>query len=242
MSLGDKFREEEELKKAFDELDGKKTEKQLMLLMDYISMSIKQGEIYSPVKKSELIKNSAASLAQIKGLEKKGILKIFDKVTSRLASYDPEASASDIDLNDAQKAAFTETHEAFENHEVALLHGVTSSGKTEIYIRLIKEALSEGKQVLYLLPEIALTTQIINRLRKYFGDMVGVYHSRYNEHERVEIWNRVNITDDAVQIKKYSVILGARSALFLPFSRLGLIIVDEEHDTSYQTGRPCSQV
>ena len=238
VSLGDKFREEEELKKAFDELDGKKTEKQLMLLMDYISMSIKQGEIYSPVKKSELIKNSAASLAQIKGLEKKGILKIFDKVTSRLASYDPEASASDIDLNDAQKAAFTETHEAFENHEVALLHGVTSSGKTEIYIRLIKEALSEGKQVLYLLPEIALTTQIINRLRKYFGDMVGVYHSRYNEHERVEIWNRVNITDDAVQIKKYSVILGARSALFLPFSRLGLIIVDEEHDTSYKQADP----
>jgi primosomal protein N' (replication factor Y) len=120
-----------------------------------------------------------------------------------------------------------------------LLHGVTSSGKTELYIKLIRETIDQGKQVLYLLPEIALTTQIINRLRRYFGDRVGVYHSRFNEQERVEIWNRVIDVPLATEApQKYDIILGARSAVFLPFPRLGLVIVDEEHDTSFKQNDP----
>lgn len=121
--------------------------------------------------------------------------------------------------------------------DVVLLHGVTSSGKTEIYVKLIEDAISEGKQVLYLLPEIALTTQIINRLRKYFGDAVGVYHSKFNENERVEIWNDVLGSTKSLN-PKYKLIVGARSALFLPFSNLGLVIVDEEHDTSFKQYDP----
>jgi len=120
--------------------------------------------------------------------------------------------------------------------DVVLLHGVTSSGKTEIYVKLIEQAISEGKQVLYLLPEIALTTQIINRLRKYFGETVGVYHSKFNENERVEVWNNVlNLKSD---ISNFKLVIGARSALFLPFSNLGLVIVDEEHDTSFKQYDP----
>ena len=118
------------------------------------------------------------------------------------------------------------------------MHGVTSSGKTEIYIKLINEYISQGKQVLYLLPEIALTTQIINRLRKYFGDKIGVYHSRYNENEKAEIWYKVLNNYNIKKEVKYQVILGARSAVFLPFSNLGLIIVDEEHDSSYKQYEP----
>jgi primosomal protein N' (replication factor Y) (superfamily II helicase) len=137
--------------------------------------------------------------------------------------------------------------------DVVLLHGVTSSGKTEIYVKLIEEVIAKGKQVLYLLPEIALTTQIINRLRKYFGDAVGVYHSKFNENERVEVWNNVlrsskhevqsskfeELNDNSkAEASKYKLIIGARSALFLPFSNLGLVIVDEEHDTSFKQYDP----
>lgn len=236
--LEDNYKDENELKNLFDELEGKKTEKQLLLLMDYISMTIRKGEIYSEIKKTDLIKNSAASLSQLKALERKKVLKVYDKVTSRLSSYDPEAAVSDITFNDAQNKALEDIQQAFADNTVALLHGVTSSGKTEIYIHLIREAISEGRQVLYLLPEIALTTQIINRLRKYFGDLVGVYHSRYNEHERVEVWNRVNENGLHNDNSKYPIILGARSALFLPYAKLGLIIVDEEHDSSFKQTDP----
>jgi primosomal protein N' (replication factor Y) len=128
--------------------------------------------------------------------------------------------------------------------DVVLLHGVTSSGKTEIYVKLIEEAFSKGKQVLYLLPEIALTTQIINRLRKYFGDAVGVYHSKFNENERVEVWNKVishkpkHEGQEEESNSEFRLLIGARSALFLPFSDLGLVIVDEEHDTSFKQYDP----
>ena len=236
--LYEKYLNEEELKKLFDMLESKRTEKQLVLLMDYISITARKGDLYGSLKKQELIRNSAASLAQLKALEKKGIFKVVDKVTSRLASYDAQAPVSDIELSIAQIDALRDVNEVFNQGEVALLHGVTSSGKTEIYIKLIHDVISQGKQVLYLLPEIALTTQIINRLRKYFGDAVGVYHSRYNEHERVEIWNRVNEAGFTDGQARYSIILGARSALFLPFSKLGLVIVDEEHDTSFKQADP----
>ena len=119
-----------------------------------------------------------------------------------------------------------------------LLHGITSSGKTEMYIKLINETIHAGKQVLYLLPEIALTSQIINRLRKYFGEKIGVYHSRYNESERAEVWYNVLGRDQAAGATDFDIILGARSALFLPFKNLGLVIVDEEHDTSFKQYDP----
>ena len=127
-----------------------------------------------------------------------------------------------------------EIHEGFEENKVCLLHGVTGSGKTEIYVELIQESLDQGKQVLFLLPEIALTTQLIQRLSAYFGEQIGVYHSKFNQNERVEIWNHVLNNDP----NKFRIILGARSSIFLPFQDLGLIIVDEEHESSYKQYDP----
>jgi primosomal protein N' (replication factor Y) len=153
---------------------------------------------------------------------------------SRLPIFFREKAPSVIELSSYQEKAFTSIQQQFEFFNTVLLHGVTGSGKTEIYIKLIQEEIDKGKQVLYLLPEIALTTQIINRLRKYFGNKVGVYHSRFNESERVEIWQEVLSRDES----SYQIIIGARSALFLPFYNLGLIIVDEEHDVSYKQFEP----
>ena len=135
-----------------------------------------------------------------------------------------------------QEEAYSGIKQSFNTNNVVLLHGVTSGGKTEVYIKLISDTIKEGKQVLYMLPEIALTTQIISRLRKYFGEEVGVYHSRYSQNERVEVWNNVVGCDDTHT--KYKIILGPRSSLFLPFDNLGLIIVDEEHDSSYKQYDP----
>ncbi len=139
-------------------------------------------------------------------------------------------------LSNAQSVAFDSIKTQFKEKDIVLLHGVTSSGKTEIYIHLIEEQLKMGKQVLYMLPEIALTTQIIHRLKKkHFGDVTGVYHSRFSDAEKVEIWKKV--AEDDTQ-NSYRLILGVRSSLFLPFSNLGLIIVDEEHDGSYKQHDP----
>jgi len=173
-------------------------------------------------------------------VKKKGIFVSFDKTSSRFESVDAPSSASEIQLTSHQEQALSKIRESFDNHDVTLLHGITSSGKTEIYIKLIEEMLLKDKQVLYLLPEIALTSHIINRLRKYFGSKVGIYHSKYNENERVEVWNNVlnHAGDGPEALRKTPVILGARSALFLPFADLGLIIVDEEHDTSFKQMDP----
>lgn len=230
---GEVFEDEAELKEVFEKLE-KRAFKQLQILMAYLQMT--QEENASPdINKKALLKVAGASDAQLKELVKKGIFSLesrsVSRLTGKLASQDPE----DIAFNDAQLAAIEEIKSGFEEKEVCLLHGVTSSGKTEIYIHLMAEAIKEGKQVLYLLPEIALTTQIIHRLQKFFGNKVGVYHSRYNERERVEIWKKVQTedTDD-----RYDIVLGARSAVFLPFDNLGLVIVDEEHDQSYKQYDP----
>ena len=137
-------------------------------------------------------------------------------------------------LSQSQSLALDEIHMAFEEDKVAMLHGVTGSGKTEIYVQLIQEHLDLGQQVLFLLPEIALTTQLIQRLSAYFGEQIGVYHSKFNQNERIEIWNHV-LNDD---MNKYRIILGARSSIFLPYRNLGLIIVDEEHESSYKQYDP----
>ena len=232
--LSEKYKDEKELQTLFDKLE-KRAFKQVEVLMAYISLSGFGKEGVKEVKNSALthaVKNASSAIA---ALVKKGVFESYKKQTSRLTNYSATQKPEDIVFSEYQKTAIEEIEKAFEEKDVALFHGVTSSGKTEIYIKLINDALKKGKQVLYLLPEIALTTQIINRLKKYFGATVGVYHSKYNEQERVEIWNSVLNGDKK---SKYRIILGPRSALFLPYSNLGLIIVDEEHDQSYKQFTP----
>ena len=183
-----------------------------------------------PVKKAILLKNTGATQSVIIALIKKKIIESQNIKTGRLLSFGNNKEPLK-GLSVKQSEVLKEIISEFSNQDVVLLHGVTSSGKTEIYIHLIEEQLKAGKQVLYLLPEIALTTQIIERLRRHFGDLTGIYHSGFSDAERVEIWNRVASGG-------YRLILGVRSSLFLPFSDLGLVIVDEEHDTSYKQHDP----
>ena len=237
--LTEAFRDETEMNAVMDKLN-KKAFKQLQVLMAFISLSRCYSGNEKEVLKPDLLKTPGASAAQLGGLIKKGILESYTRNVSRLLHNDAIASPDDVLLAPNQQLAFEEIRAHLDvNKNIVLLKGVTSSGKTEIYIRLINEVILKGKQVLFLLPEIALTTQIIQRLQKYFGASVGVYHSRYNESERVEIWNKANrpLAGQAEQ-QPYKILLGARSALFLPFTDLGLIIVDEEHDTSYKQNDP----
>ncbi len=200
--------------------------KQMELLLSYLHLMKTQGE----VTKADLLKKSGASDAQLKGLSEKGIL-IPEKKNIDRMSYLPRSITIDFELSAAQKKALADTRDGLEKHHVCLLHGVTSSGKTQVYIKLIEQMVREGNQVLYLLPEIALTSQIIRRLQKHFGGYIGIYHSKFSQNERIEIWNKIRKGE-------LKVVLGARSSLFLPFSNLRLIIVDEEHDTSYKQQEP----
>lgn len=165
----------------------------------------------------------------IKAMEKKGILESYEQEISRLPGYEEEA-VEISELSEAQETALAQLRKQLEEHPAALLHGVTGSGKTRLYVELIQETIRQGKQALYLLPEIALTTQIIDRLQKVFGDQIAVYHSRLNNNERVEVWRSV--------LEGKPVVLGPRSSLFLPFKELGLVVVDEEHDNSYKQQDP----
>jgi primosomal protein N' (replication factor Y) len=221
------------IKELFDEL-SRKAFRQLQALMVYISLAKDLPE----VKKSDLLKNREVTANSLQALVKKGVFLAQEVEASRLARSQAISLPSSINLSLHQKRALDDIERIFEEKDVILLHGITSSGKTELYIKLIDLALQDNKQVLYLLPEIALTSQIINRLRKYFGDKVGVYHSRYSDNERVEIWNHCLDQAMGKDSGRFQVILGARSSLFLPFSKLGLIIVDEEHDTSYKQFDP----
>ena len=184
------------------------------------------------ITREELMNTSGANLQTIKSLQEKGFLETYEVEVGRL-NHGGEPHPENIkQLNEAQQEAFNQILFSFMKKNVTLLHGVTSSGKTEIYIHLIQRELDQHRQVLYLLPEIALTVQMMDRLRHVFGNRLGIYHSKYSDAERVEIWQK--------QLSKnpYDVILGARSAVFLPFQRLGLIIVDEEHETSYKQQDP----
>ena len=206
---------------------NKKSEKQFNLLLAFISLIREQQLNYhSGLKKSDLIKKANVSSAVLRGMIKNKILLEKNIEKSRLIDFDSIQKTEEIKLSPVQEKKLAEIKTQFETFDTVLLHGITGSGKTEIYIKMIDEVLSQGKQVLYLLPEIALTSQIINRLRKFFGHKVGVYHSRFNEYERVEIWNRV-LHFGEEEDDKYSLILGARSSLLLPYHNLGLIIVDE---------------
>jgi len=200
--------------------------KQMELLLSYLHLQKTMGE----VSKSELLKKSNASEAQLKGLSEKNILIVEKKQVDRLHSL-PKNLSMDFSLSPAQDEALVNIRKSLETHSVCLLHGVTSSGKTEVYIRLIEAYLNAGQQVLYLLPEIALTSQVIRRLQKHFGGHIGIYHSKFSQNERIEIWNKVRSGE-------IRVVLGARSALFLPFENPALIIIDEEHDGSYKQQEP----
>jgi primosomal protein N' (replication factor Y) len=203
-----------------------KAPKQMELLLSYLYLTKSEGEVIQSV----LLKKANATAAQLKGLIEKGILIVQKRSVSRIAFYDQELN-SDITLSNAQTIALKQIKESFLSKQVCLLHGVTASGKTQLYIQLIEEYMKQGKQILYLLPEIALTSQIIRRLQLHFGNKIGIYHSKFNANERVEIWNKVKTGE-------MKAVLGARSSLLLPFCDLGLIIADEEHDGSYKQQEP----
>ena len=234
--LSEEYASEEKLNQLFDELN-KRAYKQLEILISYIRLSSFGRPDTNDVRRSALLKSASASTAQFAALQKKGVFRTEERIVSRLHDEGSSQPDSTILLTDHQAQAYESLKQQLAEKDAVLLFGVTSSGKTEIYIKLIQEYIKAGKQVLYLLPEIALTAQIIQRLKRFFGSAVGVYHSRYNDFERVEIWNKV-LTKDHSQTGSFQIILGARSALFLPFTSLGLIIVDEEHDTSFKQQDP----
>ena len=215
----------------FNELSRAK--KQLAVLMKYVELSgwAGRGEYLQEVSKKLLLEKAEATTTIFNGLMEKGIFEVYYQEIGRLDKSEMATMEMNA-LNLVQQEAFQRIMENFRQKNVCLLHGVTSSGKTEIYIHLIQETLKAGKQVLYLLPEIALTTQITERLRRIFGKRLGVYHSKFPDAERVEIWKK------QLGEEEYDVILGVRSSIFLPFKRLGLVIVDEEHENTYKQQDP----
>ena len=226
------FRSEQALHIALDML--KRAPKQLKALVDFLNLIGDQDfsllishSSFPEVSRDELL-NQGHTLQTVNALQKRGILEVYEKEVGRL-NHGGEPHLDKIkSLSEPQQDAYNQIQFSFLKKNVTLLHGVTSSGKTEIYIHLIRQALEMKQQVLYLLPEIALTVQIMERLQHVFGNRLGIYHSKYSDAERVEIWQK------QLSQNPYNVILGARSAVFLPFQRLGLVIVDEEHETSYK--------
>ena len=223
--LNSQYNDERFLEPLLEELSRAKKQRQAVLSYFQLATSKK------PIKVKDLEEHSGISSAVIKALVDKEIFEFYHIQTDRI-SYNGETNNLK-ELNENQEVALKEIKDSFDQKDVTLLHGVTSSGKTEVYTRLIQDVLDSGKQVLFLLPEIALTTQIITRLQNYFGNQISVFHSKYSMNERVEVWNNVLTKKTKAQI-----ILGARSSIFLPFSNLGLIVVDEEHETSYKQFEP----
>ena len=205
--------------------------RQKRLLATYLQVTTPFGENPKEISKHKLIEEAQVSANIYKELQDKGIFESYEVEIGRL-TRSSETVVPQNTLNEAQKRALEEIKESFKEKNVTLLHGVTSAGKTEIYIHLITEALDRGQQILFMLPEIALTKQITERLRRVFGNKIGVYHSKFSDAERVEIWKK-QLSDEP-----YEIILGVRSSLFLPFKKLGLIIVDEEHENSYKQQDP----
>mgnify|MGYP000586995538 FL=1 len=237
VALSDNFQNDKALAIALDML--KNATQQLKAFTHFLHLShwdtIENNLTQLPVAeitRVELMNVSGASSAIIKALNNRGLLREYHKEVGRLNNSDAEPSEKPKPLSQAQQEAYNNIVFQFLKKRVVLLHGVTSSGKTEVYIHLINKALKEKKQVLYLLPEIALTVQMTSRLKRVFGNKLGIYHSRYSDAERVEIWKK------QLSASPYEVILGARSAVFLPFQRLGLVIIDEEHEGSFKQQDP----
>ena len=237
VALSDNFQNDKALAIALDML--KNATQQLKAFTHFLHLShwdtIENNLTQLPlaeITRVELMNVSGASSAIIKALINRGLLREYHKEVGRLNNSDAEPSEKPKPLSQAQQEAYNNIVFQFLKKRVVLLHGVTSSGKTEVYIHLINKALKEKKQVLYLLPEIALTVQMTSRLKRVFGNKLGIYHSRYSDAERVEIWKK------QLSTSPYEVILGARSAVFLPFQRLGLVIIDEEHEGSFKQQDP----
>lgn len=223
------FNNEERLSELITALEAK-APKQLDLLMAYLRDDQYRDQ---GVERTALQKSAACTSNVTRQMVEKGIFTLKQVEVDRIGAYTGE-QVDEVRLSAAQTQALNDVQTSFANHEITLLHGVTGSGKTELYVRLMHEALARGEQVLFLLPEIALTTQLITRLQKYFGDKIGVYHSRFNQQERAETWMRVLNKGD----NHYPIVVGARSAVFMPFNNLGLVIVDEEHEPSYKQYDP----
>lgn len=222
--------DEEALHRAFDAVRSAKKQETLLIAYLDLSQFMRKGQLRE-VSRKELLERADVTPAVLAALVKKGLFEVYKKEISRFAPTTVQVQELPV-LTDAQMQAFNEIHKTFASHQVSLLHGVTSSGKTEIYIRLIDGVLRSGRQVLYLVPEIALTTQLTTRLQRVFGDRLSIYHSKFSDNERVEIWN--SLLND----RSPRVVLGVRSSIFLPFSDLGLVIVDEEHESSYKQYDP----
>ena len=207
----------------------KSANKQKEIVMRYFQLSATEKK---PITVKKLVDEANSSSAIVKALIEKEIFEDYHLQVDRV-NFDGKINEKELQLSSDQNDAFLAIKDSFVSKEVCLLHGVTSSGKTEIYIKLIEEYLETGKQILYLLPEIALTTQLVGRLRSYFGNKVAVFHSKYNNNERIEVWNQVLQNSDKAQVA-----IGARSALFLPFHDLRFIIVDEEHEQTFKQADP----
>ena len=222
--------DEKKLHEFFDQL--KRAPKQESLLLAYLDMSrwLQSGDPRE-VSKENLLKRAGVSNAVLHEAVKRGLFEIYKKEINRFAELGSVLEAPP-QLSEEQQRAYSEIHQSMRQHAITLLHGVTSSGKTSVYMHLIADALKLGKQVLYLVPEIALTTQLTRRLRRVFGDKLLIYHSKFSDNERVDIWKRLLYSSDPC------VVIGVRSSIFLPYSNLGLVIVDEEHDSSYKQQDP----
>lgn len=231
--LAEGYRSEASLGEALQSL--RRAAKQQQLLLRLIDLAECEAPDFMPRKelsRSLLLKESGMTAAVLNGLIAKGIVETYTVEVDRLSDVAEEASLSLSPLSPHQQRAFDDIGHSWAQHDVCLLHGVTSSGKTEVYIHLIGEQLRQGRQALFLVPEIALTQQMTERLRRVFGTRLGVYHSKFSDAERVELWNR------QLSSTPYDVILGVRSSVFLPFRNLGLVIVDEEHETTYKQQDP----
>ena len=229
IELSQKFRNEASIHVALNMLQ--RASKQLTAFIDYLALSGWDKNEPQEITRDELL-NQGHSLPTLAALVKRGLLQTYEREVGRLNLGGEPCFEKIKPLSQVQQDAFNKIQFSFLKKNVTLLHGVTSSGKTEIYIHLIRQTLEQKKQVLYLLPEIALTVQMMERLQRVFGNRLGIYHSKYSDAERVEIWQK------QLSTHPYDVILGARSAVFLPFQDLGLVIVDEEHETSYKQQDP----
>jgi primosomal protein N' (replication factor Y) len=209
-----------------------RAEKQLKCFVDYLALSGWDQGKGEELTRDELL-NQGHSLPTVTALVKRGLLETYEREVGRLNSVGEPHPENIKPLSGPQLDAYNQINFSFLKKNVTLLHGVTSSGKTEIYIHLIQQALEQKKQVLYLLPEIALTVQMMDRLRHVFGNRLGIYHSKYSDAERVEMWQK------QLSLNPYDVILGARSAVFLPFQRLGLVIIDEDTRLLISSKTPC---
>ncbi len=225
--LNNEYNKEESLRDLLDSMTRSPKQREVLLKLFTL-----QAQATKPIKVSELIKTSNSSSSVVKALINKDILQEYHLQRDRV-EYETDINGELKQLNEYQNKALLEIQNTFKEKDVCLFHGVTSSGKTEVYVKLIEQVIQEKKQVLYLLPEIALTTQLITRLQEYFGDKLTVYHSKYSVNERVEAWNNVKARKNKAQV-----IIGARSAIFLPFVDLGLIVVDEEHENTFKQYDP----